>query len=64
MKSKNKEKDTNHKETSHKETSHKEGMDKEINSETVNETQPENGDAEKLAELNDRYLRLVAEFDN
>lgn len=41
----------------------KEEVKDEIKEEKI-EKQPEKTDAEKLAELNDKYLRLAAEYDN
>ena len=72
--SKNKGKESSHK---GKDSGHKEEKEREFRADSDSgsqgdQTQPNGedgasqsqGDDEKLAELNDRYLRLVAEFDN
>ncbi len=64
MKSKNKEKETNHKEDKEKEIKTDSAAGQEGSAEQNLSQEQESGDTAKLAELNDRYLRLVAEFDN
>ena len=65
MKSQNKEKSNRHKEDmeQEKEITSKMNQSEGNEQQEINNDQTQ-GDTQKLAELNDRYIRLVAEFDN